>query len=175
MRRPTAALPQNSLTAARPRTAKSSNLNLLNAAEAQKMSEMQSQGVLQACLASEMTVSICSSAMRRLLTSIRRPTSRSSEPPTTPARQTKATPGTATCHDRKHDAPGDATRRSCWRSWPRCWSSAEPWLTSGTKRQRQLWNASAQYELFRQQVEKDKKKHSSAAANEGKTWQKYIP
>jgi len=32
-----------------------------------------------------------------------------------------------------------------------------------------------QYELFRQQVEKDKKKHSSAAANEGKTWQKYIP
>lgn len=32
-----------------------------------------------------------------------------------------------------------------------------------------------QYELFRQQVEKDKKKHSSAAANEGKTWQRYIP
>jgi len=32
-----------------------------------------------------------------------------------------------------------------------------------------------QYELFRQQVEKGKKKHSSAAANEGKTWQKYIP
>jgi cell division protein FtsL len=32
-----------------------------------------------------------------------------------------------------------------------------------------------QYELFRQQVEKDKKQHSSAAANEGKTWQKYIP
>ena len=27
------------------------------------------------------------------------------------------------------------------------------------------------YELFRQQAEKDKKKHSSAAANEGKTWQ----
>jgi len=32
-------------------------LNLLNAAEAQKMSELQSQGVLQACLASEMAVS----------------------------------------------------------------------------------------------------------------------
>jgi hypothetical protein len=32
-----------------------------------------------------------------------------------------------------------------------------------------------QYELLRQQVEKDKKKHNSAAANEGKTWQKYIP
>ena len=32
-------------------------LNLLNASEAQKMSEMQSQGVLQACLASEMAVS----------------------------------------------------------------------------------------------------------------------
>jgi type IV secretion system protein TrbJ len=31
-------------------------LNILNAAEAQKMSEMQSQGVLQACLASQMTV-----------------------------------------------------------------------------------------------------------------------
>jgi hypothetical protein len=32
-----------------------------------------------------------------------------------------------------------------------------------------------QHEIFRQQVEKDKKKHNSAAANEGKTWQKYIP
>jgi hypothetical protein len=32
-----------------------------------------------------------------------------------------------------------------------------------------------QYELLRQQVEKDKKRHSSAAANESKTWQKYIP
>jgi len=32
-------------------------LNLLNAGEAQRMSEMQSQGVLQACLASEMAVS----------------------------------------------------------------------------------------------------------------------
>jgi hypothetical protein len=31
-------------------------LNLLNAAETQKMSEMQTQGVLQACLASQMTV-----------------------------------------------------------------------------------------------------------------------
>jgi type IV secretion system protein TrbJ len=31
-------------------------LNLLNAAETQKMSEMQSQGVLQACLASQMTI-----------------------------------------------------------------------------------------------------------------------
>lgn len=32
-------------------------LNLLNAAEAQKISEMQSQGTLQTCLASQMTVS----------------------------------------------------------------------------------------------------------------------
>lgn len=32
-----------------------------------------------------------------------------------------------------------------------------------------------QYEQFRRQVEKDKKKHSSAAANEGKVWQTYIP
>ena len=32
-----------------------------------------------------------------------------------------------------------------------------------------------EYEKFRQQVEQDKKKHSSAAANEGKVWQKYIP
>jgi hypothetical protein len=31
-------------------------LNLLNAAEAQKMAEMQSQGALQACLAGQMTV-----------------------------------------------------------------------------------------------------------------------
>jgi hypothetical protein len=28
---------------------------------------------------------------------------------------------------------------------------------------------------FRQQVEKDKKNHNSAAANEGKIWQNYIP
>jgi predicted hydrolase (HD superfamily) len=32
-----------------------------------------------------------------------------------------------------------------------------------------------QYELFREQVEKDKRKHNSAAANGGKTWQKYVP
>ena len=32
-----------------------------------------------------------------------------------------------------------------------------------------------EYERFRQQVEQDKKKHSSAAANEGNTWKKYIP
>lgn len=32
-----------------------------------------------------------------------------------------------------------------------------------------------EYERFRQQVEQQKKKHSSAAANEGKTWKKYIP
>ena len=32
-----------------------------------------------------------------------------------------------------------------------------------------------EYELFRQQVEKDRKKQSSAAANEGKVWQKYVP
>jgi hypothetical protein len=32
-------------------------LNLLNAAEAQKMSEMQNQGTLQACLASQMAIS----------------------------------------------------------------------------------------------------------------------
>jgi hypothetical protein len=31
-------------------------LNLLNAAEAQKMAEMQSQGALQTCVASQMTV-----------------------------------------------------------------------------------------------------------------------
>ena len=30
-------------------------------------------------------------------------------------------------------------------------------------------------EAFRQRVEADKKKHNSAAAHEGKTWQKYIP
>src|ERR1700751_5995362 len=33
----------------------------------------------------------------------------------------------------------------------------------------------AQDEAFRQRVEADKKKHNSAAAKEGKTWQKYIP
>ncbi len=32
-----------------------------------------------------------------------------------------------------------------------------------------------EYEMFLQQAEKDKQKHSSAAANEGKVWRKYIP
>lgn len=32
-----------------------------------------------------------------------------------------------------------------------------------------------EYERLRQRVEQDKKKHSSAATNEGKTWKKYIP
>ena len=32
-----------------------------------------------------------------------------------------------------------------------------------------------QYLQLRQQVEKDKKAHNSSAANEGKTWQKYLP
>lgn len=32
-----------------------------------------------------------------------------------------------------------------------------------------------QYQQLRQQVQKDKKKHSSDAANEDKTWQKYLP
>lgn len=32
-----------------------------------------------------------------------------------------------------------------------------------------------EYQQFQQQVEQQKKKHSSAAGNEGKTWQKYIP
>lgn len=30
-------------------------------------------------------------------------------------------------------------------------------------------------QAFRERVEADKKKHNSAAAHEGKTWQKYIP
>src|SRR6185437_6527843 len=37
---------------------------------------------------------------------MRRPTLRSSAAQTIQVRQTKATPGTATCHDRKHDVPG---------------------------------------------------------------------
>jgi cell division protein FtsB len=32
-----------------------------------------------------------------------------------------------------------------------------------------------QYQQLRQQVEKNKKKLNSGAANEGKTWQKYLP
>lgn len=32
-----------------------------------------------------------------------------------------------------------------------------------------------QYQQLRQQVEKDKKRHNSSAAHEGKTWQKYLP
>ena len=52
---PTARSPHSSSTA-RTTNSEVEQLNLLNAAEAQKMSEMQSQGTLQACLASQMTV-----------------------------------------------------------------------------------------------------------------------
>jgi hypothetical protein len=31
------------------------------------------------------------------------------------------------------------------------------------------------HEAFRQRVEQDRKRHSSAAAHEGKTWRTYIP
>jgi hypothetical protein len=55
------AMPNSSLNSLQFDSTDSSNsevqqLNLLNAAEAQKMAEMQSQGTLQACLASQMTV-----------------------------------------------------------------------------------------------------------------------
>ena len=32
-----------------------------------------------------------------------------------------------------------------------------------------------QYQQLRQQVKKDKNAHNSSAANEGNTWQKYLP
>jgi type IV secretion system protein TrbJ len=50
------ALASNQLDGGSATNSEVEQLNLLNAAEAQKMSEMQSQGVLQACLASQMTV-----------------------------------------------------------------------------------------------------------------------
>ena len=61
MRRSTNATANNSLLLTQFDVSDSTNsevqqLNLLNAAEAQKMAEMQSQGTLQACLASQMTV-----------------------------------------------------------------------------------------------------------------------
>ena len=46
----------SSSTAATATNSEVQQLNLLNAAEAQKLTEMQSQGTLQACLASQMTV-----------------------------------------------------------------------------------------------------------------------
>ena len=52
----TSSLAAQQLDASNATNSEVEQLNLLNAAEAQKMSEMQSQGVLQACLASEMTV-----------------------------------------------------------------------------------------------------------------------
>lgn len=59
--RATNATPNNSLMASQFDGSDSTNsevqqLNLLNVAEAQKMAEMQSQGTLQACLASQMTL-----------------------------------------------------------------------------------------------------------------------
>ncbi len=43
------------------------------------------------------------------------------------------------------------------------------------QQQKEAEERKAEDEAFRLRVEADKKKHNSAAANEGKTWQKYIP
>jgi len=52
-----AALTDNQLDGSSGTNSEVQQLNLLNAAEAQKMSEMQNQGALQACLASQMAIS----------------------------------------------------------------------------------------------------------------------
>ncbi|MBB6144102.1 Flp pilus assembly protein TadG [Silvibacterium bohemicum] len=43
------------------------------------------------------------------------------------------------------------------------------------QQQKEAEDRKAEDEAFRQRVEAAKEKHNSAAANEGKTWQKYIP
>lgn len=43
------------------------------------------------------------------------------------------------------------------------------------QQQKEVEEQKAEDEAFRQRVEADKRKHNSAAAREGKTWQKYIP
>jgi hypothetical protein len=53
---PNSALTQQQLDSSDLTNTEVEQLNLLNAAEAQKMSELQSQGTLQTCVASQMTV-----------------------------------------------------------------------------------------------------------------------
>jgi Tfp pilus assembly major pilin PilA len=43
------------------------------------------------------------------------------------------------------------------------------------QQQKEAEERKAENEAFQRRVEADKRKHNSAAANEGKTWQKYIP
>ncbi len=43
------------------------------------------------------------------------------------------------------------------------------------QQQRDADKRKAEDEAFRQRVEQDRKRHSSAAAHEGKTWRTYIP
>ena len=43
------------------------------------------------------------------------------------------------------------------------------------QQQKEAEERKAEDEAFRQRVEQDRKRHSSATAHEGKTWQKYIP
>ncbi len=43
------------------------------------------------------------------------------------------------------------------------------------QQQKEAEDRKAEDEAFRKRVETAKKKHNYAAANEGKTWQKYIP
>ena len=96
-------------------------LNLLNAAEAQRLSEMQSQGTLQS--------PTCSSGTRPLRTSTRRRWCNSNVRPTTPVRATRARPGRPTFpkgavhverdqHQASARDPGGAGRHRKRRSLP---------------------------------------------------------
>ena len=44
-----------------------------------------------------------------------------------------------------------------------------------SQRQRDAEQRKQEEEAFRNKVEQDKKRHNSAAGNEGKTWNSYIP
>jgi hypothetical protein len=43
------------------------------------------------------------------------------------------------------------------------------------RQQRDVEERNKEDEAFRKKVEQDKKRHNSAAGNEGKTWKSYIP
>ena len=168
------------------RTAEVEQLNLLNAAEAQKMSEMQSQGVLQACLASQMTVTnmqqrnaaatrpeyrrVCSAAtldQRRqcgerkqhladLSSLIRRRDAESDQ-----HQDTACDPCGAGCHRQRRDLPEPSRLQKA--------------AAILRQQQHDAEERKKEDEAFRKKVEQDKKRHNSAAGNEGKTWKTYIP
>ena len=163
-------------------------LDLLNAAEAQKLSEMQSQGALHACLASQMTVANMERRNAAVKTSIRPSLCSGAAANDTSARVEHLADLPSIVGDTIRNF---SIRRSCWLSSERYRQSAvlcipaarnrkpprpqqrrRPFLSNNRRPPR---NSAGAMRRSGGRLRQDKKRHNSAAAKEGKTWKTYIP